>query len=170
MAVLSGNPLSNTGAEATTDGVIDMIPPSNGNGAWTVRPSSTVPPRTGAPLDGLMEQLNAHLPKSGPGLSGQRTSKIAIPDGASFETHMFANAAGQRPSRRLRRQGRGHDRRTRDQCHAARAAATNRRRARTTRGEVMRYRRGDGVPPIAASHRLRGGHRAVLVADGARTG
>jgi poly(hydroxyalkanoate) depolymerase family esterase len=97
MAVLSGNPLSNAGAETTTDGVIDMTPPSNGNGAWTVNPSSKVPPRTGAPLDGLMEQLNAHLPKSGLGLSGQRTSKIAVPDGASFETHTFANAAGQRP-------------------------------------------------------------------------
>jgi poly(hydroxyalkanoate) depolymerase family esterase len=100
MAVLSGNPLPDTGKETPMDvhGVIDMTPPSSGNdGVWTAAPSGTVPPRNTAPLDGLMERLNAHLPKGGFGSMGGHSAKLTIPDGASFETHTFANAAGQRP-------------------------------------------------------------------------
>lgn len=94
MAVLSGNPLPEVKTPEKADGVIDMTPPADGNSVWTAASAGTVPPK---PLDGLMDRLNAHLPKGGFGSMGGHVAKLAIPDGASFESHVFANAAGQRP-------------------------------------------------------------------------
>lgn len=95
MAVLSGNaPETEKQTLTEADGVIEMTPPPNGKGAWTAAAAETVPP---APLDGLMDRLNAHLPTGGFGPMGGHATKLATPAGASFETHTFANAAGQRP-------------------------------------------------------------------------
>jgi len=86
MALLAGT----ASPEGATDGVIDMSPPANGKGAWTARTKS---PKSPSPLDGLIERLNVRLPKG----RGAKAKKMAVPDGASFESHAFANAAGQRP-------------------------------------------------------------------------
>ncbi len=86
MALLAGK----ASPEGGTDGVIDMTPPADGKGAWTARTTS---PESPSPLDGLMDRLNVRLPKR----KGAKATKTAIPDGASFESHAFANAAGQRP-------------------------------------------------------------------------
>ncbi len=91
MALLTGK-ASADDTTASADGIIDMTPPTNGNGAWTARTARPAP-ESGSPLDGLMDRLNLHRPKA----VRAKAAKAAIPDGASFESHVFSNTAGERP-------------------------------------------------------------------------
>jgi poly(hydroxyalkanoate) depolymerase family esterase len=102
--------------------LIDMVPPSASSGTWTA-PSMkgtsfaggpSVPTSPGMPpvLRGLMDRMPGlgTIEGSGAGLSdalkgklggsfgaGMARAPVAVPAGAKFEEHIYANAAGSRP-------------------------------------------------------------------------
>ncbi len=102
--------------------LIDMMPPSASGGVWTApsikgtafagRPSAPPSPEMPTGLRGLMDRMgrSGALEGSGAALSetlkgkrggsfgtALRPAPIALPEGARFEEHVYANEAGSRP-------------------------------------------------------------------------
>ncbi len=117
---LSGAPSSAAAADVEADSrgrptrhappFLDMVPPSPGaGGAWTVpssggapfagRSSGTGPAKMPEALRGLMDRMGSGLPAGGlggmPGPTAERAA-MTVPEGARFEEHTYANAAGSR--------------------------------------------------------------------------
>jgi len=99
MAVLRGAPPAAEAAPGRATGkatVIDMVPPSDQSGsAWTAAPTGEAAPAS--VRDVVFDRL--HHPqkaaeRQGVGLRG--TTSPTLPDGATFESHVFANEAGSR--------------------------------------------------------------------------
>ena len=101
MAVLRGAPPAAEAAPGRTTGnatVIDMVPPSDQSGsAWTAAPTGEAAPAPASVRDVVFDRLR-HPQKAaerrGAGLG--RTTSPALPAGATFESHVFANEAGSR--------------------------------------------------------------------------
>lgn len=101
LALLSRGAVPEAQSPTPDDGIVDMVAPSRETGAaWTPpadKPANRAP-EAGSPLEGLMARLRDHLPGGVPPL--QKTapaSPLPVARGASFETHLYTDAVGQRP-------------------------------------------------------------------------
>jgi poly(hydroxyalkanoate) depolymerase family esterase len=94
MALLSGR-TARPHSPAAADDTIDMTPPADGKGPWTAPAAESAPPDQERPRRDVGDRFKARLAKGRK--AAPRKTRVDVPDGARFEGHMFANAAGQRP-------------------------------------------------------------------------